>query len=328
MDVGPAEGVDGLLRVADQDERRRLPAERPLHDLPLDGVGVLELVDEDDAMALAQAGARRGSGGGVAQRVPQPRQEVVVGQDLAPPLALVDLATDHGGQSPAHRPCRRPVGVRRLECGIRVEHGHASDAPGLGDVERRDAAQEPADVEVVDDLVDEVAGILEEGGVGVDVAGHTESAQDVLAEPVGGRDRRRVELGQGDGEAAATERHDVLGAGSEQAEHVVAGGRGDAGERPGEAVLGRHEPLPHAGPQLAGRHPAERHEEHVVERRAIGDVAGGERRDGERLAGAGAGLEHGHAGRQGPAHVERSGPGHGRFVRCSQPSRPLHRRWA
>ena len=63
VDVGAAEGVDRLLGVADQDERRLAVAEGALDDLPLDRVGVLELVDQDDPVALPQlatASAPRG----------------------------------------------------------------------------------------------------------------------------------------------------------------------------------------------------------------------------------------------------------------------------
>ena len=59
VDVGAAERVDRLLRVADEDERRvaRRNARRRI--VPLDGVGVLELVDEHDVVARAQPRARR-----------------------------------------------------------------------------------------------------------------------------------------------------------------------------------------------------------------------------------------------------------------------------
>ena len=53
VDVGAAERVDRLLGVADEDQRRVL-AEREPDDVPLHRVGVLELVDEHDAEALAQ----------------------------------------------------------------------------------------------------------------------------------------------------------------------------------------------------------------------------------------------------------------------------------
>ena len=68
VDVGAAEGVDRLLGIADEDERHAALAERAAHDVPLDRVGVLELVDEHDAVALAQA-LRRGVAARALERV-------------------------------------------------------------------------------------------------------------------------------------------------------------------------------------------------------------------------------------------------------------------
>ena len=52
-DVCPTEGVDRLLGVADQDQRG-VSVERAAEDFPLDGIGVLELVHHDDAVALPE----------------------------------------------------------------------------------------------------------------------------------------------------------------------------------------------------------------------------------------------------------------------------------
>ena len=54
-DVGIPERVDGLLGIADDEETTLIPPVAPEHpdDGPLDGVGVLELVDEEVAVALA-----------------------------------------------------------------------------------------------------------------------------------------------------------------------------------------------------------------------------------------------------------------------------------
>ena len=83
----------------------------------------------------------------------------------------------------------------------------------------------------------------------------------------------------------------------EQPHDLVAVGR-RARQRAGEPLLGADEPLAHAVAQLAGRHPRERDEQQLLERHAVGDVAGRQRGDRVRLAGARARLEHGHAGRQ------------------------------
>ena len=117
----------------------------------------------------------------------------------------------------------------------------------------------------------------------------------------------------------------VARAGGEQFNHLVAVARRRAGQRAGQAALSRDEPLAHALAQLAGGHPREGHEQQLVERRALRDVSRGKGGDRERLAGPGAGLEHGHAGRQRSADVER--PDIGREVRqrsltSSQASRP------
>ena len=61
VDVGPAEGIDRLLGVADQDQGRPCFAEGAAHDLPLDRVRVLELVDERDVVLLAQPRAGGGA---------------------------------------------------------------------------------------------------------------------------------------------------------------------------------------------------------------------------------------------------------------------------
>ena len=62
MHVGAPEGVDGLLGVAHQHQRRTIVSpvgvgrapERRSQDVPLHLVGVLELVDHDQPVALAQ----------------------------------------------------------------------------------------------------------------------------------------------------------------------------------------------------------------------------------------------------------------------------------
>ena len=50
VDVAAAKAVDRLLGIADQ-HHRGVTAERALDDLPLNGIGVLELVDHDDRPA-------------------------------------------------------------------------------------------------------------------------------------------------------------------------------------------------------------------------------------------------------------------------------------
>ena len=114
VDVGAAEGVDGLLRVADEDERRVAVPEGAEHDVPLDGVGVLELVDEHDAVALSQA-LGRGLAAGALERVVEAGEQVVVGHDRHLALALVELVAHGEGQAAAHGRDRVPRRVSRLD---------------------------------------------------------------------------------------------------------------------------------------------------------------------------------------------------------------------
>ena len=68
-DVAAAEGVDRLLGVADQ-HHRGVAGEGAVEHLPLHRVGVLELVDQHEAPALAHP--RAGRGVVVEQRVGEP----------------------------------------------------------------------------------------------------------------------------------------------------------------------------------------------------------------------------------------------------------------
>ena len=123
VDVGSAEGVHRLLWVADQDQRRLSLAEGAPHDLPLDRVGVLELVDERDAVLLAQLRAGGGAVLLVGERVPEPGEQVVVGHDPAASLARLDLVADGLREAAPHRPRLRLVSrasLDRLEAGERV----------------------------------------------------------------------------------------------------------------------------------------------------------------------------------------------------------------
>ncbi len=307
--VGAAEGVDRLLGVADHHERAVVVAEGIGEDLPLQLVGVLELVDEHHPVAVAQASSVDRSDVLVVQRVGEPGEEVVVGDHAGAALATLDLLA-HGERQPHPQPRwrRAVVDRRRGQRRARVVEDGLGDRARRRQVERRDRAGEGAlEVAVVDHLVDEVGDPLDDLGVGLDVAGDAEPGEHLVAEAVGGRDRGGVEVAQRGGEAI-TAALDLgrVGVG-EEGEHLVGRvGRVDrlAGERRGQPALGGQEALPDALAQLARGHPGERDEQQVVDRQTVGDVAGGERGDGERLAGAGTRLEHGRAGGQRAAHVE------------------------
>ena len=232
-------------------------------------------------------------------------EHVVEREQPAPALAPLDLGA-HGLGEPRPR-ARRVGGVAPgldARAGV-VDHG-------LADGERRGAVEVGglragdgvlAQVEVVDDLGDHVVDALDERAVGIGVADDPEAGEHVLAELVGGRDRGGVEARERGTQPGAPEGHDGVVALGEQPDHgvvVAAGAR-----RVGQRALGGHEPAPHPLAQLARRLAPERHEHDLRQRRvALGDVAGRERGDRVRLAGARAGLEHRGAAREVAADVE------------------------
>ena len=65
------------------------------------------------------------------------------------------------------------------------------------EVERVGLVGEPAEEEVVDHLLDEVADVLDQGDLPVDVARRPEAVEDLQAEPVRRLDGRGVEVGDG-----------------------------------------------------------------------------------------------------------------------------------
>ena len=259
----------------------------------------------------------------------QPRQQVVVGHDRPAALAALELVARTARARRRRIACDRcprarpPARSARPGCSTATRAiRSACGAVEVGGV----AAVEAPHVEVVDDLREQVADVLDEGGVGLDVAGDAEAAEHLLAEPVRRGDRRRVEVGERARQALAALLDLVARAGREQRDDLVAlGGAAPASAR-ARPCSARHEALAHALAQLAGRHPREGHEQELLERRALGDVARGERGDRERLAGAGARLEHGDAGRQRAADVERPDVGRGaghRSTTSSQASAPV-----
>ena len=110
VEVGRAEAVDGLLRVAHEEERaglvRRALALRDLEEeLPEDGklhgVRVLELVDQHAPVSVPDAG-HKGARGIVAQREPHLGEQVVVGRE--PPGALEGAKRRRRGADEALEP--------------------------------------------------------------------------------------------------------------------------------------------------------------------------------------------------------------------------------
>ena len=129
-------------------------------------------------------------------------------------------------------------------------------------------------------------------------------AERLLAEGVDGGDRGRVEVGQRAGEVGAALLDLLARPLREQLHDLVAAGIG-AGQERLQPGFHRDQALAHAVAELAGGDPREGDEQQLLQRRALGDVARGQRRDRVRLARPGARFQDGHARRERAADVER-----------------------
>ncbi len=306
--VGSAEGVDRLLGVADQHEGRVAGlAEGAVHDVPLHRVGVLELVDQDDVVALPQTGAGHRAAHVVEQGAAQPEQDVVVRHDLERLLATLHLLAHGFRETPADG--RQVLLLRegRDDVRIRMVEHELGDLQGLfaAELERVRPRGELPEIEVVHDLLHQIADVLDQGDLPVDVAGGPQPVEDLEAEPVRGLDGRRVEVGDRLAETVTAgldlgpvplgqQEHDlVVFVAARTVEHVD-----QAVERPHQAVA-------HALAELARRHAGEGDDEEPVDGQdALGDVARGQGGDGERLARPGAGLQQRHPKGELAADVE------------------------
>ena len=103
MDIGTAESVDRLLRIADEDQTL-VAEERRLQHGPLRGVGILELIDEDRVITIADALCDGACGTTVRQHLlGEPRQHGIEGEHAA--------ACHLGLEARTHR--HREIGERR-----------------------------------------------------------------------------------------------------------------------------------------------------------------------------------------------------------------------
>ena len=115
--ISTAERIDGLLRVADQDQAGYTVSERPLDHLPLDGVGVLELVHEHHPVTLAQPAARHVASLFVRKCRKKTVEKAVVGQEIGIEKAPLEISANALRQPPAQAGW---AGV--LHVGLGVKH--------------------------------------------------------------------------------------------------------------------------------------------------------------------------------------------------------------
>ena len=296
-----------------------MTVERPTQDLPLHGVGVLELVHQDHPEARTQSYAGRLAALRVGQHVAQQDEQIVEVTDTAGPLAPLQFLAGSPRQPDPLAGGARRVGVVGFQSSRPVADRRPGDLVGVGQRERRRVSTLGgvlAQVEVVDDLAAQVVDPLDHGDPGVGVAGHAETVEHLLAEAVGRRDRGPVELRGGPGQALPTQ-GDLVEVSPQQVPDQgvvgfaapVATPRGGPVATPRGGLVqgagGAVDALPHTLAQLLGRGPAERGEHQLGQlSHPFCDVAGGESRDRVRLPGASAGLEHRRAGGQRAVQVE------------------------
>ena len=302
--ISPAEGVNGLFRVPDQ-YQRPVAVERVAQDAPLGRVGVLELINQHDLVVLPQPLPGIVVGEGVLQA----QHQIVEGDQSAGAAATQDLIANRLCEGEPGRLDRRGLDRAGVQCCLWVTDCRAGQSLGLVVGDPRLACRGAAvfaHVEVVDHLVDQVGDALDEHFARVGVGDDPQARQRVHAELVGGSDSSCVEVGHGAGQAIGGRLSLLLG----EAEQLL---DDDVGLRcPGpQGIAGAGQRFPHPFPQLAGGASTERDDEHLVDGGdALGDVAGGQRGDGVRLARAGTGLQQGGPRGQRGERIEGQGSAH------------------
>jgi hypothetical protein len=284
VDVGASEGVDRLLGVADQHQRPAVGGvtgsvdERARHDAPLHRVGVLELIDQCDAVAAPQRRACRWPEVVVTQRPVQVRQQAVVGQQASLPGAPRHLGADPRGQvqpEPGLGVIRRAW--RQLGSRAADDRAPQPDQRVPADARMVAALNVGRHEQVVDDLLDQAVQVLDQLRVTVEVARDAEPVQHMLAEAVDGRDGRRVDVGQRARQAGPALPHMRLVAVGETREHRVGGVEHRAREHGLEVIGGLDESGTDTVAQLRGRRAGEGDDQQVGQARiGLGDPPGGE----------------------------------------------------
>ena len=328
--VGAAEPVDRLLRIADDDHVGGRPeplvvAERTAEHPPLHGVRVLHLVHEHQAEPFPERADRDGAAGRIVEDLVQAGDqlaEVELGPDLQPAPQLGHGRRDEAG--PGLRgvrlgpPAEASRGRPGLEHGGRIVEGalHGAQQPRfelprvpavgvLGIRQRLGVVGEGGDEQVADHVV-AVAPRRAGGLPPTEVAEEAEPHQRGATERVQRRDRRPLEPDERGGrrlETLPTRRRVDVGEGPDPGVRRRSRTVRGAGERTRGGTQIAADPRP----QLIGRGAREGHDEQparVVP--ALDEPARGQRRERERLPGAGARVQRQQAGRERAGQVQRA----------------------
>lgn len=135
-DIGAAKGVDGLLRIADQQQRRlRTLAPDTAENPVLLGVGILKLIDHRHRKTLANGAGQR-LAAVAAQRLIKPAEHVIKPQLAAAALFARDRITDLDHRSRQHQIGERQRrGQQRFDGAKQRMHGRF--ATGFGTLKQK-----------------------------------------------------------------------------------------------------------------------------------------------------------------------------------------------
>jgi hypothetical protein len=225
------------------------------------------------------------------RRIRQPGQQVVVVQDAEPALALLEFRAHRGRELDPHRRVRAGRRIDRPQFGVGAADDLARQMQrGVVGQQRLVAfLAEVREIQIVDDVGHHVLEALDQLHSGIGVPGHAQTPQYKLAELVRGRDGGGVEPRQRVTEPLPAH-VDLVGSARHQVgeQRVVSCAGRIAQRQKGIEDLGAH-PLA----QLLAGCAAERDQQHLVQRRhALGQIAGDQPGQGERLPGACAGFQH------------------------------------
>ena len=284
--IGAAEGVDRLLGVGHEDQARRVLriAEQRGEELPLDRIGVLELVDEGHPEAAAQAGGRAGTG---AQPVPELCQHVVEGEGALGASSSVDLVDHTVDQSTEARRGRRRLGLvgTRDDVNARVAEDlddRTLERPQPGEfLDRRRFEERFGGQDVGADGDNELIGVVDQRGVEITGRSRAEGGEHSLGEAVDGGDGGGVEADHRLFESM--EALLAVLASQVRKKRIVA----ELVWWPLEGIDGLGQAGSHPVAQLGRRGPGEGDDKDLVDGDSgFGDVAHHQARQGVRLAGA------------------------------------------
>ena len=271
------------------------PGERPAQDLPLHRVGVLELVDEHHR-STAPAGGRRPAGprSGSLQHAREQPEQVVVVAHARPALAPLELVDRGPGQPHALPGGGGRVGVRGLEPGLPVADRRARDHARV-----TPSASCGGSAPGAANLRTYRSSTTSRSRSSTDSTKVTPGSWSPAMPSPSSTDEQKLcvvtIVARSKSDSAAHQAPPALG-------ELVVGHRAQvldqrvAAGRSGQPAQRDRQPLAHPLAQLLGGRAAEGRQHQLRQvGDALGDVAGGERRDGPGLAGAGARLEHGRA---------------------------------